>query len=185
MNKENKIYLTWIVLALAVAGMYMGFYFPQRVSIGKIDAEIRTLTADLDSFGAECRGGRNISEEIKKAQEQKFFYERKLLAHNQMPEAIQSISELLASNNLKIMSILPMEVSDLEGSPTGEWGLVKTVFSVDVTGTYIRLMDFMEQVVSHKTMVTIEELEVNRPDSDTGAINIKILIGVYLRKTKV
>lgn len=179
MPKMTRVCVQCGALTAVLLAVFLFLYLPQHRRLAQKMEAARTLASDIDRLKTLSEGLTEVEAQIHKIQFWLEFYQDKFRPEGEMPKVMQSLSDLVTSNQLRVMTILPKGTTSVDhlGTP-----LVKTTFSVELEGVFKDLGEMTQDLKMHPHALTLDGIEMKRVRPDSDLLDIKILVGVFSKK---
>ena len=181
LSPVKKLGLVVLVAALIVGGYWYSFYRSKAKTIDRLRGDLSNKQAKLNENEAIARNLPRFKEEVKKLNVQLSKVVQELPNSREIPNLLETISNLGAINGLEVLYIKPNNDVD-----RGFYAEVP--ISVKVKGGYHELGMFLDAVSKLPRIINVSDLTLGnaREDDKTGAIilDISALATTYMYREK-
>jgi type IV pilus assembly protein PilO len=181
LSPVKKLGLVVLVGALIVGGYWYSFYRSKAKTIDRLRGDLSNKQAKLNENEAIARNLPRFKEEVKKLNVQLSKVVQELPNSREIPNLLETISNLGAINGLEVLYIKPNNDVD-------KGFYAEVPISVKVKGGYHELGMFFDAVSKLPRIINVSDLTIGnaREDDKTGAIilDISALATTYMYMEK-
>lgn len=187
--EKLKLYNRKIVL-LAAAGLIilcLDVRFLLKLQFQKIkDASLKVvkLKADIDNLSKELVNLEDLQRRQSQLKQGGALKAKKIISEEEMPLLLQRISDLANKNKVSITQIKPsqeLKAKEKKAS-TGAVKFSPVLISMDLSGGYHNLGNFLSDLENLEEFVAAEEMKITRALSDYVTENVNLVLKAYVKK---
>lgn len=165
----------------------------------KVKQGISQLKTRIQNIHLLAEDGERFNREYEKVQKKIELAYKKVPREAQIPHAIDELTSVIESLNLKILSIIPKEQIEIrkkkaapEPGPIPEGGLLPEILGqesarpdyiripteINIQGSYADIGKYLNRLRNLSRLFTLRECNIEKTD-EAGILNIQLIVSIY------
>lgn len=182
LNEKNRYY----VLGAVLIGIFLLDYFvimmPQLKTLSVVNPKISALSKELKQTRSDIKNSKQYQTQVAQLREKMKMTGTKILAKEEIPTILESISVIASATKVRINQIMPMKESQKLVLTNDEGRYYSLPILVNARGSYHNIGRFLNHIETNGIFMSIIDFDIVATNDDPYRHSLNLTVKTFIRE---